>query len=110
MKLTNKTLKKIIMEELESVVTEQEAGSFFRTEGGAKFEELLGIQGMMDLLEESANNIHRIKDAAAEAQSATTVNDEMGSVGDTKTYNMLQNMVDRCEAILSELDYLKFLK
>ena len=110
MKLTNEALKKIIMEELESIVAEQETGSFFRTDGGAKFQDLLGIQGMMDLLEQSSNNINRIKDAATQAQSATTINDEVGSVGDSKTYDILQNMIDRCNALLSELDYQKFLK
>ena len=110
MKLTNETLKKIIMEELESIVTEEESGSFLRTDGGMKFEKLLGIQGLIDLLEESQGNINRIKDAATQAQSATTINDEVGTVGDRETYEVLQNMIDRCNALLSEMDYRKFLK
>ena len=54
MKLTNQTLRKIILEEVQSIVAEaeQETGSWYKSSAGKLFDQRLGVQGLMDELEE----------------------------------------------------------
>ena len=105
-KITRKELRKLILNE----VKEEKVGSFYDTSAGAKFDKLLGINGLMDELEEVGSNISRIRDVAVKCQSETNVDvGGSGYTADQESFDFFQRMIDLCDQIEPLLDYRKFL-
>ena len=91
-------------------IIDDEVGSFYQSDSGKMFGDLLGAQGLIDELEESASNIRRIRDVAVKCQSETQVDATDGYVGDQYSFDKFQNMIDLCDQILPLLDYQRFLE
>lgn len=107
MKLNRKHIRKMILKEMASMGQ----GSFYDTSGGAMFDRLLGVQGLMDELEAAGMRISRIQDIAERCLSETYGDSsEFGYVADQQGYEFFRNIIDQCERISEQLNYQNFLR
>ena len=111
MKLTKETLKDIILEEMQSIMAEadEEVGSFYKTESGAQWNREMGINGLMDALEEAREPIARIQ-RVAEACRTTAGGGEDDFAIDQENYDFFNKMVEICDNLLETMQYNVFLQ
>ena len=113
MKLTRDQIRrkiaKMVLKEMR-MMPGGEVGSFYNTAAGEMFDKLLGVQGLMDELEEAASNLRRIRNVALQCLSETQVDAIDGYVDDQHSFDVFQDMIDQCDMAIRELDYKKFLK
>ena len=105
MKITKSYIKKLVKEELEAVIKE---GSFYDTPAGKKFDELMGVQGFFDALEQAGIQISKIEDAALKSQSETQSDyGGAGGVDDKENFALFQGILDQCESVREQMDKLR---
>ena len=107
-KINKALLRKMILKEMRTMPG-QGVGSFYKTAAGSMFDKMLGVQGLMDELEEAASNLRRIKNVALQCLSETQVDAIEGYVDDQHSFDVFQDMIEQCDRAISELDYQKFL-
>lgn len=106
-KLNRRALRKLILAEVEV-----KEGSFYNSAPGAKFDELLGLNGLMDELDEASSNIRRIRDVAEQCKSLALMDDmggHYGYVDDQESYDFFQKMIDLCDEVEPLLNHRNFL-
>lgn len=106
MKLTKEALKDIILEEMQSIVAEeeQETGSWYKSSAGKLFDQRLGVQGLMDELEEARDPILKIQRVAEECRN------EAADVDDRENYEYFDKMLKICDNLLETMQYNVFLQ
>lgn len=106
MKLTKEALKDIILEEMQSIMAEadEEVGSWYKTSAGNLFGQLLGVQGLMDELEEARDPILKIRGIAVECRN------EAADVDDRENYEFFDKMEKICDNLLETMQYNVFLQ
>lgn len=113
MKLSKETLKKIILEEMQSIVAEadEEVGSFYKEPGGALFgrshfgnPKYTGMQGLELALEDARDPILRIQRVAENCMHEAEYRGEDESRAPaSEQYIYFQNMVKICDEILEKM-------
>ena len=113
MKLSKETLKKIILEEMQSIVAEadEEVGSFYNEPGGALFgrshfgnPKYTGMQGLELALEDARDPILRIQRVAENCMHEAEYRGEDESRAPaSEQYIYFQNMVKICDEILEKM-------
>ena len=106
MKLTKEALNKIIKEEMEAIMAEEETGSFYKSPAGALFgnshfgdENLKGMNGLEQALEDASGPIYRIK-SVAEACRTRAAGGEDSHAMDQDNYDYFDKMVKICDNLL----------
>lgn len=111
MKLTKETLKQIIMEEMQSIVSEadEEVGSFYETPAGARWDQQMGLNGLMEELEKARDPILKIKSVAEEC-AGLAAGDEDSFAIDQKSNELFTKMIEICDNLLETMQYNVFLQ
>ena len=104
MKLTKEELKEIIKEEMLSVLSEEEVGSFYKTESGAHFGREMGINGLMEELEEARGPILKIKALAEECADLAHGGDDSFALN-PENFKYFTNMVKICDSLLEKMQH-----
>ena len=107
--INRRQIRKMILKEMNDMGSG--VGSFYSTQHGAMWDKLLGIQGLMDELQAVSARLRYIRDIALRCQSGTQEQDTVGGgyVDDQHGFDFYQNIIDRCDMIMNELNYQNFL-